>query len=188
MKRKYFRIKKNYLKITINRVCFIKKIKRRIKKINAYSATAVASALSGIIFFRKYRKIKLKTHMQLFYFFKIHCRNHFSSILRFSGDFFFINPFIYFFNNFIFFNKIIQVIDSFSYEDEEEKSKTIQHFKEDYLFYCNLNTFFSPHEDFKDVKKKTLKIFIQEFKKKKKNLKINSFFFFIFFLKKIKKK
>lgn len=187
MKRKYFKIKKEYLEIALKRNCFLNRIKRRVKKISAYSSTAVATTLSSTISLRRHQKNKFKTHMQFFYFFKIHCRNHFSSILRFFGDFFFINPLIFFFKNFIFFNKITQVVNSFFYESEEEKNITIQHFKEDYVFYSNITNRFVSYEEFIDLKNKTLKIFIKEFKKKKKNFKLNSFFFFIFFLKKIKK-
>ena len=188
MKRKYFKTKKEYLSIAIKRTCFLKKIKRRIKKISAAFSSSVGSTLAGIVYLKRIQKKKIKNNLKFFYFFKTHCVNHFSNTLRFFGDFFFINSFTFFFKNFIFFNNISQVVNLFNYESEEDKIKTIELLKEDYLFYSNLNSSLSPYEEIIEIKKKTIVIFLNVFLKKKKNFKINSFFFFLFFLKKIKKK
>lgn len=188
MKRKYFKFKNEYLSLAKKRMCFLKKIKRRIKKISAASSTSIGNTLDGIVNLERIQKKRTKINLQSFYFFKTHCVNHFSNTLRFFGDFFFINSFTFFFKNFIFFNNISQVVNLFNYESEEDKLKTIESLKEDYLFYSNLSSSLAPYEEITEIKKKTIVIFLNIFLKRKKNFKINSFFFFIFFLKKIKNK
>lgn len=70
MKRKYFKFKKEYLSIAIKRTCFLKKIKRRIKKISAASSSSIGSTLAGIIHLKKIQKKKLKTAYSFFIFLK----------------------------------------------------------------------------------------------------------------------